>query len=131
MIDPRSFIAEYVEPAIALWRTDRNVKHLAVHAITQIDVLAEIVALWIAPAGRKALNRGEASKFRDDLGVREPPLAIIRDAHDSHKHGELDRKTATWVSMGQRPEPVIEYGAFLDVTHLDSPLILLRHDDPR
>ena len=122
MIHPRGFITDYVEPAIALWRTDRNVKHLAVHAITQIDVLAEIVALWTLLAGRQTLPRDEASKFRNDLGVREPALAIVRDVHDSHRHGVLDRKTATRVSQGQRPEAVTKHGFFLDVTHLGGPL---------
>jgi hypothetical protein len=77
-------------------------------------VLAEIVALWTFLAGRPTLDRGEASKFRDNLGAREPALAIIRDAHDSHKHGVLDRKTATKASQGQQPETVTKYGFFLN-----------------
>jgi len=121
MIHPRDFIAEYVDPAIALWRTKQDVKHLAVHAITQVDVLAEIVALWTLLAGRQTLGRGEASQFRDALGAREPALVIIRDAHDSHKHGTLNRKTATAASQGQRPETVSKYGYFADHWFLDSP----------
>ena len=100
MIYPCDFITEYVQPAIALWRENQNVKHLAVHAITEVDVLAEIVALWTLLAGRRTLDRGEASEFRDELGAREPALVVIRDAHDSHKHGALDRRTATAASQG-------------------------------
>jgi hypothetical protein len=121
MIHPRSFIAEYVDPALALWRKDQNAKHLAAHTIAQIDVLAEIVALWTLLAGRRTLGRDEARKFRDCLGVRQPALAIIRDAHDSHKHGALDRITARAISQGQRPEVATGYGIFLDVTPLDGP----------
>jgi hypothetical protein len=89
MIDPRTFIAEYIDPAISLWRDNPNSKHLAVHAITQLDVLAEIVLLWNAK-GHK-LPRNAATIFRDDLSAREPLLAIVRDAHDCHKHGTLNR----------------------------------------
>jgi hypothetical protein len=99
-----------------------NVKHLAVHAITQIDVLAEIVAHWTVPAGCPKLDRRDVSMFRDKLGAREPALAVVRDAHDSHKHGELDRKTATHALQGQRPETVTKFvGFFLDHSFLDSP----------
>lgn len=105
MIHPRDFITEYVEPAIALWRKNPNVKHLAVHAITQVDVLAEIVALWTLLAGRPTLDRGEASKFRDNLGAREPVLAIIRDAHDSHKHAHYAARPQRLLrrDSGQKP----------------------------
>ena len=123
MIHPRDFITEYVQPTIALWRENQNIKHLAVHAITEVDVLAEIVALWTLLAGRRTLDQGEASRFRDELGAREPTLLVIRDAHDSHKHGALDRKTATAASQGQRPEPITKYGYFLDHMFLDHPPI--------
>ncbi len=113
MIDPRSFRAEYVQPAIACWQANQNVKHLAVHAITQVDVLAEIVALW---------KSQKVSQFRDQLGVREPILAIIRDAHDSHKHGMLGRGNATHVSLGQRPEQVPKHAFFVGETFLGGPL---------
>jgi hypothetical protein len=89
MIHPRDFITEYVDPAIALWRQNQHVKHLAVHAITEVDVLAAIVALWTRLAGRRTLPQREESEFRNKLGAREPALALIRDAHDSHKHGAL------------------------------------------
>lgn len=85
-------------------------------------MLAEIVALWTLLAGRPNLNQGEAARFRDGLGVREPILAVIRDAHDSHKHGELSRRTAIHASSGQRPEPATKYGFFLNHTFLDGPL---------
>ena len=114
-ICPRDFITEYVDPAITLWRQNQDVKHLAIHAITEIDVLAAVVALWICPEG---IREG---KFRDELGRREPALAVIRDAHDSHKHGALGRTTATAASQGQRPEPITKYGYFLNHMFLNGP----------
>jgi hypothetical protein len=92
--DPLLFVEEYVLPAIELYRKNRMTKHLAIHAMTQVDVLAEVVALWEAQRPRE---------FRDELGDREPVLALIRDAHDSHKHGKLNRTSAT-ERQGQRPE---------------------------
>jgi hypothetical protein len=115
MIHPRDFITEYVDPAIALWRQNQDVKHLAVHAITEVDVLAAVVALWICP--------DRESKFRKELGAREPALAVIRDAHDSHKHGTLRRASATaaTASQGQRPKTIIKYGYFLNRMFLNGP----------
>jgi hypothetical protein len=88
-------------------------------SIAQVDVLAEIVALRTLLAGRRTLPLKEASDFRNDLGAREPALAIIRDAHNNHKHGALIRKTAKAASRGQRPETVTKYGYFLGHWFLD------------
>src|ERR1700722_8537485 len=123
MIHPRDFITEYVDPAIVLWLKNQNVKHLAVHAITEVDVLAAIVALWTRLAGRRTLPQREESEFRKELGCREPALALIKDAHDSHKHGTLGRATPTaaTASQGQRPEPITKYGYFLNHMFLNRP----------
>lgn len=119
MIYPRDFITEYVDPAIALWRQNQDVQHLAVHAITEVDVLAAVVALSIWP--ERDQDRHRESEFRNELGDREPALAVIRDAHDSHKHGALGRKTATAASQGQRPATKTKYAHFLNHMFLNSP----------
>lgn len=125
-IHPRDFLTEYVEPAIELYRINRTVTHLAVHAISQVDNLAEVVALWTLLQGRPMLGRGEATQFRAALGQREPVLAIMNDAHDSHKHGRLIRSVKNpdpkGASEGQRPETAVRHGFFLDHTFLDGPL---------
>ena len=122
MMSTRQFIAEYVEPSMELFRTNSTVTHLAAHAIAQIDVLAEIVALsTFCGAQGTAEERAYVREFRDDLGKRHPILAVIRDAHDSHKHGELHRKTALSVSKGQRPEAVTQAGFFAGVSFFDGP----------
>jgi len=119
MVDPCDFIKEYVYPAIELYRMNRTTKHLAIHAMSQVDVLAAVLALWVAQ--KPALGRGEESKFREELGAREPAINLIRDAHDCHKHGGLDRKSAT-ASDGQRPTPKTEFGFFVDHTFVGGPL---------
>lgn len=119
MVHPRDFIAEYVRPAIELYRTNRTVKHLAIHAMTQVDVLAAVVLLWTK---QRKLKRGEETSFRRKLGAREPALALIWDAHDCHKHGELHSRPADAsqgrASQGQRPEEAREVGVFADHSFL-------------
>lgn len=97
---PMAFFREYVLPAAELWRERPNKPVLAVCAIAQLDILAEVVARHQAGGH---LDRGGAAPYRDDLGRREPAFARIRDAHDSHKHGGLGRKNAGELGQGQRP----------------------------
>lgn len=88
---PRDFIAEYVDPAIELYRKNRLETHLAVHAITQLDNIAEIIALHRHLGNQPYLPQGVATSYRKEVRTREPILGIITDAHDSHKHGVLKR----------------------------------------
>lgn len=97
---PIAFRDEFVLPAIDLWRERPNQPVLAVCAIAQIDILAEVVA--IAQAGG-ALPRTGARDFRNELAQREPAIDRIRNAHDSHKHGRLSRRGAAEITEGQRP----------------------------
>jgi hypothetical protein len=76
--------------------------------------LAEVVFCWKTGNNSLPADRREVAKFRDELGAREPALAVIRDAHDSHKHGFL-RPTAPHISQGQRPETVTKFGYFLNI----------------
>lgn len=123
-VHPRDFVAEFVDPALELWRQNQSVTHLAVHAIAQLDTLAEVAALWTLLRGRPTLNRGEATDYRRDLATREPILGQMHDAHDSHKHGRLGRADKNpnpqGVSQGQRPETAVREGFFLDVSFFDS-----------
>ena len=124
-MNPRDFLAEYVDPAITHYHKHKTVKHLAAHAIAQLDTLAEVVALWQAPnpkANPKKKKENPTTKYRDELGVREPALATIRDAHDSCKHGPLIRKSAKTISKGQRPQTKTLDGMFLGHYHLGGPM---------
>jgi len=135
VIHPRAFIQEYVEPSTELYRTNRPVTHLAVHALTQMDVLAEVVALWTLSGGTgHCVSKDEVTRFRNDLGRRESILAVVRDGHDSHKHGNLGRKTAINASRGQRPEPKTKFGFFVGRTPVGGRLtrfevLVLKLDD--
>nr|WP_321182299.1 hypothetical protein [Methylobacterium sp. Leaf122] len=141
LIHPREFRTEYVAPAVELYRQHRLEKHLAVHAISQMDNLAEMVALHVLLAGRQKLNIGEASRFRRRLRRDEPVLGIIHDVHDSHKHGRLVRADNTHndhnpggASKGQRPETVGRASNFLGASHFGEPpiryeVLVMRLDD--
>jgi hypothetical protein len=85
LVHPRAFIKEYLAPAIKLYGRNRTVKHLAVHAMTQVDVLAAVVALW--EAQRPKITRKEERDFREKLGVRETVLST---------HSRCARLPQTW-----------------------------------
>ncbi len=102
--DPVTFWNTYVVPSVSLYRENQLSKHLAIHAISQIDIMAEVTAKRL---------RKSANAYRNDLSGRHPILGIIRDAHDTHKHGLLDRKNAIFISKGQRPTQVQEAGFFV------------------
>lgn len=75
--------------------------HLAAHAIAQMDILAEIAAIWIKGS---PLERGEGGEFRRNLAQMHPAIGRMSELHDAHKHGELRR--AREFLPGARPEPV-------------------------
>ena len=110
---PTDFMNEYVVPAVEHWKVHQPSTHLAIHAISQIDILSKVGANHL---GHKA------RAFRADIAHRHPALATIRDAHDSHKHGQLHRSTALFVSQGQRPDEAVGHGFFVGVTQLSGPL---------
>ena len=120
IIHPRRFETEYVLPAVEWWMRHQAELHLAIHAITQFDNLAEIVALWLA--GDTGLERGGGGRIRQAQGLREPALAMIRDTHDSHKHGRLTRTENVFVSRGQRPQIEADAACFCGHTFCGGPL---------
>jgi hypothetical protein len=95
---PAEFLDQFVHPAIALWNERQDSPVLAVCAIAQVDILAEVVAHAVV-----GTDRDDVRDFRDDLGRRIPAIDLIRNAHDSHKHGNLTRRNAREISQGQRP----------------------------
>lgn len=124
-IHPREFLAEYVQPAVEMYGKKRLLKHLAVHAISEMDNLAEVVAIHALLGDRQMLGVGEATRFRHDLRTREPVLGIVHDAHDSHKHGRLIRSIKNpdpkGASEGQRPETAKRAGFFAGVSFIGGP----------
>lgn len=136
MIEPRHFISEFMEPALALWGKHQNVKHLAIHALIQIDVLSGIVALHVvsrgslersisgerrgfiddepAPGADPSRLNGAVDAFRDDLCRREPVLGIVRSVCETFSKGLLSHGTAPHASDLCYPELLTRHGFFLD-----------------
>ena len=112
-------------PAFLHYGENRLQKHLAVHAIAQMDNLAEVVATHLLLPERSVLKRGEAGDYRKALRFKWPVLGTVNDSHDCHKHGKLARTSAisdpTGVAAG-RPEQTTEYGFFVDHTDVDGDL---------
>ena len=97
-IDPQTFFDEFVRPSLdEAWSEPHSVRR-AIVAICELDNLAEHFLLRIRPG----INRQQLSEARDYLATQVPALGVIRDVHDTHKHGNLHRRTAR-ISQGQRP----------------------------
>lgn len=121
MIHPRDFILEYVEPAHDLLRKNIALTHLAAHALAQMDILAEVTAIWVHAHGPDTTSKFDPRTFRDPLGNRHPVLAVIRDPHDSHKHGVLRNKSRA-ISKGQRPEVTPKAAFVVGKSYVGGPL---------
>ena len=124
-IHPRAFMAEYVEPAVALYQTDPAATHLAAHALAQMDILAAVVANHKLLGERRSLPPSEEKGFRDELGRRMPILQVIKDAHDAHKHGRLTTAARNFAD-GMQPKTVTSYGWFYDVSFYGGPPVELQ-----
>ena len=116
-------MAEYVYPAIASWKGERDAKHLAIHAIAQIDIMAEVVLNHLKANGVEPADT-RAGPFREKLRMREPMLGYASDAHDSHKHGRLNAQTRP-ISQGQRPETVKKAKLFPETMHRKPPYVII------
>lgn len=97
---PDEFIDTFLNPAFVLWRDKLNSKLLAICAVSQLDILVEVVFNHLEAQGRQLADSG--SDYRVDLGKRRRPLALVSDAHDTHKHGALrDKKNVRLITRGQ------------------------------
>lgn len=92
----RRFLDDFVMPTLHEWAVDPLDVRKATLAACQLDILAERFIIHLLPT---ASTREE----RDRLGEGCREVALVRDIHDSHKHGALTRKTAIFRS-NQRPE---------------------------
>ena len=123
-ITPADFFSTYVLPALNLYRDNRLTKHLAVNALSQMDNLAEVVAAHPLAPEHEALRSRNPGQYRKDLRRRFPELGMINDAHDCHKHGKLNRTSASepkGMSEG-RPEQTTKHAFFCGVTRLGGEL---------
>jgi hypothetical protein len=123
-ITPADFFSVYVLPALNLYRDNRLTKHLAVNALSQMDNLAEVVAAYTLAPEYEALRSRNPGKYRGDLRLRFPELGTIQDAHDCHKHGKLNRASASEPRgiVEGRPERAIKRAFICGVTRLGGDL---------
>jgi hypothetical protein len=107
MADPREFYNRFVMPTVLDWQANQLDIRLATFAICQMDILAEHFLLQLS----EDLSRQGVGDRRDILASREPLIGIVRDVHDTHKHGRLTRRNAK-ITKGQVPEASETGGTF-------------------
>ena len=99
MLNPRQFFDQFVVPCVKDWEDDPLNVRKAVIAISQIDILADQVIIHQHPG----FTRVQAANVRKATEQHTPIRLLVRDVHDTHKHGPLQRPTAT-ITIGERPK---------------------------
>jgi hypothetical protein len=107
MLNPRQFFDEFVMPCVKDWVDDPLDVRKAVVTISQIDILADHVIMHQHPG----FTGGQLANVRKATEQNTPIRLLVRDAHDTHKHGPLQRPTAT-ITTGERPTLERLDGAF-------------------
>src|SRR5262245_32156505 len=100
-MDPRDFWRDYVLPAIRDWENAPLNVRKATIALCELDNLTEHFIRHQKPE----LDKREVTAERDRLATIKQALGIARDVHDTHKHGELSRRSAQ-ITRGQKPRVV-------------------------
>ena len=98
MLNPRQFFDQYVLPCVRDWQLDPLNVRKAVIAISQIDILADQFIIHQHPG----FTRGQLANVRKATEQNTPIRLLVRDVHDTHKHGPLQRATAT-ITTSERP----------------------------
>ena len=98
VLNPRQFFDQYVLPCVKDWQHDPLNIRKAVIAISQIDILADHVIIHQHPS----FTRGQLANVRKATEQNTPIRLLVRDVHDTHKHGPLQRATAT-ITTSERP----------------------------
>ena len=130
MLNPRQFFDQYVMPCVTDWQLDPLNIRKAVIAISQIDILADHVIIHQHPG----FNRGQIANVRKAVEQNTPIRLLVRDVHDTHKHGPLQRATAT-ITTGERPKlerpgGVFQPSAFQNnVFQVGTPVLEIVQDD--
>jgi hypothetical protein len=107
VLNPRQFLEQFVLPCVKCWECDPLNVRKAVIAISQIDILADQVIIHQHPD----FNRDQVTNLRKAAEQNSPIRLLVRDVHDTHKHGPLQRATAT-ITTGERPKLVHSGGGF-------------------
>jgi hypothetical protein len=107
VLNPRQFFDRYVLPCVRDWQLDPLNVRKAVIAISQIDILADHVIIHQHPG----FTRGQLANVRKATEQNTRIRLLVRDVHDTHKHGPLQRATAT-ITTGERPKLERRGGVF-------------------
>jgi hypothetical protein len=100
---------EYVLPAVDDFKNNPASTHLAIHALSQIDILAE--QMWLDIKRQPTSAHGTIYKFREAFRMKHPELGYAWDVHDIHKHGYLSRRVPV-LPNDRRPTVACVGGAF-------------------
>jgi hypothetical protein len=107
VLNPRQFFDQYVMPCVTDWELDPLNIRKALIAISQIDILADHVIIHQHPG----FTRAQLANVRKATEQNSPIRLLVRDVHDTHKHGPLQRATAT-ITTGERPKLERSGGGF-------------------
>jgi hypothetical protein len=130
VLNPRQFFDQYVMPCVTDWQLDPLNIRKAVIAISQIDILADHVIIHQHPG----FNRGQLANVRKATEQNTPIRLLVRDVHDTHKHGPLQRATAT-ITTGESPKRERRGGVFQpnafrnNVFQVGTPVLEIVQDD--
>jgi hypothetical protein len=130
VLNPRQFLDQYVLPCVRDWQLDPLNIRKAVIAISQIDILADHVIIHQHPG----FTRVQLANVRKATEQNSPIRLLVRDVHDTHKHGPLQRPTAT-ITTGERPRLERRRGVFQanafqnNVVQVGAPVLEIVQDD--
>jgi hypothetical protein len=123
VLNPRQFFDQYVMPCVTDWQLDPLNIRKAVIAISQIDILADHVIIHQHPG----FNRGQLANVRKATEQNTPIRLLVRDVHDTHKHGPLEGATAT-ITTGERPK-LERRGGIFNAFQVGTPVLEIVQDD--
>jgi hypothetical protein len=106
VLNPRQFFDQYVMPCVTDWELDPLNIRKALIAISQIDILADHVIIHQHPG----FSRVQIANMRKATEQNTPIRLLVRDVHDTHKHGPLQRPTAPITTDGRVLEIVQDDG---------------------
>jgi hypothetical protein len=130
VLNPRQFFDQFVVPCVKDWEDDPLSVRKAVIAISQIDILADQVIIHQHPD----FNRVQLANVRKATEQHTPIRLLVRDVHDTHKHGPLQRPSAT-ITTGERPklerrDGIFQADAFQnDAFQVGTPVLEIVQDD--
>jgi len=109
---PVDFFTNFVKRAYDEWKASPLDEYRAKIAVQQADVMAERMwKYWRTRDPAKVSGAQSAQQYREHLTKNEcPDFGLVWDAHDAHKHVELDRKGRRVTSSDQTGTQSLGFG---------------------